>query len=53
MNNNNLLRNQKNMPQKPYFLITIDTEGDNLWANPKEVSTKNASYLFRFQELLG
>jgi hypothetical protein len=39
------------MPQKPYFLITIDTEGDNLWANPKEVSTKNASFLFRFQEL--
>jgi hypothetical protein len=39
------------MNQKPYFLITIDTEGDNLWANPKEVSTKNASYLLRFQEL--
>jgi len=39
------------MKHKPYFLITIDTEGDNLWDNPKTVSTKNASYLFRFQEL--
>jgi len=39
------------MKQKRYFIITIDTEGDNLWANPQQVSTKNASFLFRFQEL--
>jgi hypothetical protein len=36
---------------KPCFLITIDTEGDNLWANPKRNTTHNAKYLFRFQEL--
>ena len=39
------------MPRKPSFLITIDTEGDNLWAKPRTVTTKNASYLPRFQEL--
>lgn len=35
------------------FLITVDTEGDNLW-NQKEgqaVTTKNAAYIPRFQEL--
>ncbi len=35
---------------KPFFLITIDTEGDNLWRN-REVSTQNAAYLERFQAL--
>lgn len=39
------------MLRKPSFLITIDTEGDNLWAKPKTATTKNASYLPRFQEL--
>jgi len=24
------------MPGKPRFLITIDTEGDNLWSRPKD-----------------
>ena len=36
-----------------YFIITVDTEGDNLW-NYKlgdEVSTKNADYIPRFQRL--
>lgn len=33
------------------FLITIDTEGDNLWARLKEIETRNATYLPRFQEL--
>jgi len=33
------------------FIITIDTEGDNLWAKPKDITTKNAKYLSRFQEL--
>jgi len=33
------------------FIITIDTEGDNLWANPREITTHNAAYLPRFQSL--
>jgi hypothetical protein len=32
------------------FLITIDTEGDNLWSNG-ELTTRNAGYLERFQAL--
>ena len=39
------------MQNKLSFLITIDTEGDNMWARPQTVTTKNASYLRRFQEL--
>ena len=39
------------MRRKPSFLITIDTEGDNLWSRPRTATTKNASYLPRFQEL--
>ncbi|MGQ3905187.1 polysaccharide deacetylase family protein [Mixta calida] len=37
--------------QKPAFLITIDTEGDNLWQNHSSISTENARYLPRFQQL--
>jgi hypothetical protein len=33
------------------FIITIDTEGDNLWARPREISTHNALYIPRFQSL--
>lgn len=33
------------------FLITVDTEGDNLWAKPRTVTTRNAGYLPRFQAL--
>ena len=36
---------------RPRFLITIDTEGDNLWARPRAISTKNAHFLPRFQAL--
>ena len=36
---------------KPAFLITIDTEGDNLWSRPQETTTVNARYLPRFQSL--
>lgn len=36
---------------KPAFLITIDTEGDNLWARNPEVTTENARHLPRFQQL--
>jgi len=39
------------MLRKPSFLITIDTEGDNLWSKPRLATTKNACYLPRFQEL--
>jgi hypothetical protein len=38
-------------PGKPAFLITIDTEGDNAWARPKEITTRNSRYLPRFQQL--
>ena len=34
-----------------YFVITIDTEGDNQWDLSHECSTLNAKYLPRFQEL--
>lgn len=38
--------------KEKYFIITIDTEGDNLW-NPGvfDVTTNNAQYLPRFQDL--
>jgi len=39
------------LPAKPVFLITIDTEGDNLWAHPRTITTENAKYLGRFQRL--
>lgn len=35
----------------PTFVITIDTEGDNLWAHPAEMTTHNARHLPRFQQL--
>ena len=36
-----------------YFIITIDTEGDNLWKHKlgDKISTKNSQYLPKFQEL--
>lgn len=37
--------------QKPAFLITIDTEGDNIWSSPKHIQTENSRYLPRFQAL--
>lgn len=33
------------------FLITVDTEGDNLWSKPRDITVKNAETLPRFQEL--
>ena len=38
-------------PARPSFLITIDTEGDNLRSKPAEVTTRNARFLPRFQRL--
>jgi hypothetical protein len=37
--------------RKPAFIITIDTEGDNLWARRDTITTENAKFLFRFQAL--
>ncbi|MFV0280807.1 MAG: hypothetical protein ACK5JM_08615 [Rhodoblastus sp.] len=39
------------MPNRSIFQITIDTEGDNLWAAPAQVTTENSRYLPRFQRL--
>lgn len=36
---------------KPAFIITIDTEGDNLWQNHDRIATENARFLPRFQQL--
>jgi len=36
---------------KTPFIITIDTEGDDLWARPREITTRNAEHLPRFQSL--
>jgi hypothetical protein len=33
------------------FLVTIDAEGDDLWARPREITTRNAEFLPRFQAL--
>ncbi len=33
------------------FIITIDTEGDDLWSRPRQITTRNAEYLPRFQSL--
>jgi hypothetical protein len=35
----------------PSFLITIDTEGDNVWSRPRRATTRNAEFLERFQQL--
>ncbi len=37
--------------RRPSFLITVDTEGDNLWACPREITARNACHLARFQTL--
>ncbi|MEQ4924774.1 polysaccharide deacetylase family protein [Proteus hauseri] len=37
--------------KKPAFIITLDTEGDNLWENDSEITTKNTHFLPRFQQL--
>jgi len=36
---------------KPYFIITIDTEGDNLWSRPELMTTENRRFIPRFQQL--
>ena len=39
------------MKMPPAFLITVDTEGDDLWSSPRSVTTRNARFLSRFQAL--
>ncbi|MFP6763822.1 MAG: hypothetical protein VB858_09390 [Planctomycetaceae bacterium] len=36
---------------RPAFLITIDTEGDNLWSGQRTITTRNSHFLPRFQQL--
>jgi len=36
--------------KKKFFLITVDTEGDNLWSRPTRITTKNAEFIPRFQQ---
>lgn len=36
---------------RPAFLLTMDTEGDNLWSYPSEITTRNSQFLPRFQSL--
>jgi hypothetical protein len=36
---------------RPSFIITVDTEGDNSWSHPTQITTRNAGYLQRFQTL--
>ena len=35
----------------PAFIVTVDTEGDNLWGRPRTVTTHNARFVQRFQGL--
>lgn len=41
------------MGKQKYFIITVDTEGDNLWRykDGEPIGTRNAEYLPRFQAL--
>lgn len=43
--------NNQKVNNPPSFLITIDTEGDNLWSRPQTITTENARFLPRFQEI--
>jgi len=36
---------------RPAFLITIDTEGDNLWSDSRRITTENSGFLPRFQRV--
>jgi peptidoglycan/xylan/chitin deacetylase (PgdA/CDA1 family) len=37
--------------ERPSFLLTVDTEGDDIWSLPRQITTRNAAYLPRFQQL--
>ena len=38
------------VPETP-FIVTVDTEGDDIWSRPREITTRNAGFLPRFQSL--
>ena len=40
----------RTMPETP-LIVSIDTEGDDIWSKPREITTRNADYLPRFQAL--
>ncbi|CAN7384778.1 hypothetical protein LJR225_002416 [Phenylobacterium sp. LjRoot225] len=50
-----MLRDARRPPlvkeRAPAFLLTIDTEGDDLWSRPREITTRNLAFLPRFQAL--
>ena len=37
--------------RRPAFLVTVDVEGDNAWSGCRQVTTRNAAHLHRFQQL--
>ncbi len=39
------------MPERPLFVITLDTEPDNEWGRPRVATTQNARFVPRFHEL--
>ena len=47
----------KNFMNNKYFIISIDTEGDNIWkrvttaSGMREIQTENAKYILKFQRL--
>lgn len=41
----------KSVREEKYFIITVDTEADNLWAKENKTKTQNINYIPRFQEL--
>lgn len=47
----NTISESSNNGFRKKFLITIDTEGDNLWSKPKHITVDNALFLQRFQSL--
>ncbi|WP_130836652.1 deacetylase [Lachnoclostridium sp. Marseille-P6806] len=42
---------QNKMDRQRCFMISVDTEGDDQWDNQHEITTENAAFLPRFQEL--
>ena len=36
---------------RPAFIVTVDTEGDDLWSCPQSPTTRNSAFLGRFQQL--
>jgi hypothetical protein len=45
------MQKSSTLSPRPALLITVDTEGDDLWARPRQITTDNARFLPRFQAL--